>query len=129
MKAGDDSVSFTAAALYLLSGPLVWAAHLVLVYVPQSGLCAFRVTGAAAVAPLAISLAVGAVTALAAAILAIANRRHNAIARVLRAPDLLEGANGRFLCRVMRLLAALSLAGVLFAGATALLLPPCEQLR
>jgi hypothetical protein len=129
MKAGDDRISIAAATLYLMSGPLVWAVHLVFVYVPQSGLCAFRITEVAAVAPLAISMTVVAVTALAAALLAIAIARPDAIARVLRAPDLHEGENGRFLCRVMRMLAALSLAGVLFAGATAFLLPPCEQLR
>jgi hypothetical protein len=129
MKAGNDPGSVAGPILYLLCGPLIWAAHLLLVYVPQSGLCAFRITGVAAVDSQLISILIGVATASSAITLAVALRWPTSMARLFRATNFLEGENGSFMQSVMRLLAALSLAGVLWAGATALLLPPCPQLR
>lgn len=129
MKAGDDPGPVTGALLYLLAGPLVWAGHLFFVYAPQSALCAFRITGAATVEPLLILVYIAAATALAATVLVLALWRPRVTARLFRAGRFLDGENGRFMISVMQLLAVLSLAGVLWAGATALLLDPCPQLR
>jgi hypothetical protein len=129
MKAGNDPASVVAALLYLLYGPLFWAGHLFLVYAPQSVLCAFRITGVASVNPLLIEAVVGAVTVLSALALVLALWLPRTIARLLRAAALLEGESGPFMISVMRLLAALSLAGVLWAGATTLFLEACPQLR
>lgn len=129
MKAGDDSGPVAAAIFYLLAGPLVWAGHLMLVYAPQSALCAFRITGAAIAGPGTISVIVLAMTALSAVALVLALWLPTSTARLFHAARFLEGENGPFMISVMRLLTALSLAGVLWAGATALLLEPCPQLR
>lgn len=129
MKDGNDPASFAAALLYLLFGPLIWAAHMFLVYALQSALCAFRITGLTNVSPLLIQAVVGVVTALAAAALVLALARTQNSARWFRAADFLEGKNGPFMIGVMRLLAVLSLTGVLWAGAAVLLLQPCAQLR
>jgi hypothetical protein len=129
MQAGGDPGPIAGALVYLLLGPLVWAAHLFLVYAPQSMLCAFRLTGFANAGPLLIEAVVGAVTLLAAIPLLLAILFPHGAARLLRAAGFLRGENGAFMVLVMRLLAALSLAGVLWAGATLLLLPACAQLR
>lgn len=129
MKAGNDPASVAAALLYLLSGPLVWAGHLFLVYAPQSVLCASRITGITDVDTLLIRAVVGVATVLSAAALVLALRLPRNLARLLRAAAFLEGENSQFMISVMRLLAALSLAGVLWAGAAALFLDPCLQLR
>ena len=126
---GDDRGSPAAALLWLLTGPLVWSAHLLLVYGPQAALCAFRLTGIAGIDPLLVRGLVLAVTVLAALALVLALRWPARAARTLRAGSFLEGDNGAFLIAVMRLLAVLSLAGVLWAGAVALPLPACPQLR
>lgn len=129
MKAGDDARNVAVPLLYLLTGPVVWAGHLFLVYAPQSALCAFRVTGVARVDPLLIEILVGIVTALAAAALLAAIWLPRNTARRLRAAEYLQGENGAFMIAVMRLLAALSLCGVLWAGAAVLLLEACPQFR
>ncbi|HET6628160.1 MAG TPA: hypothetical protein VFG91_00130 [Woeseiaceae bacterium] len=129
MQAGEDPGSVASALIYLLIGPLVWAGHLFLVYAPQSALCAFRITGFASIAPRLIEAVVVAVTVPAAVALLLAIGRPRQTARLFRAAGFLDGENGRFMVSVMRLLAALSFAGVLWAGATVLLLPACPQLR
>jgi hypothetical protein len=129
IQAGDDPGSFAGALLFLLAGPLAWAGHLGLVYGTQSVLCAFRITGVARVDTLLIEAMIGVVTALAAVMLMLAMWLPRNTARRLRAARFLNGENGAFMISVMRLLAALSLAGVLWAGATVLLLDPCPPLR
>lgn len=129
MQAGEDPGPIAGALFYLLCGPLTWAGHLFLVYALQSMLCAFRLTGVASAGPLLIEGVVVAVTLLAALALVLAILFPHGTARSLRAAGFLRGENGAFMVLVMRLLAALSLAGVLWAGAAVLLLPPCGQLR
>lgn len=129
MKAGNDPASVAVALLYLLYGPLIWAGHLFLVYVPQSLLCAFRITAFARFESWLIQTVIGVATLFAAAALGLALWRPQSSARFFRATAFLDGENGPFMLHVMRLLAVLSLAGVLWAGATALLLQPCPQLR
>lgn len=129
METGNDPGPVAGALAYLMAGPLIWVGHLFLVYVPQSALCAFRITRVASVDPLLIRTIIGGVTAIAAAALVLALCMPKKSARLVGAAAFLEGENGPFMIRVMRLLAALSLAGVLWAGATALLLQPCPQFR
>ncbi len=129
MQAGEDPASVAAALTFLLIGPLLWAGHLFLVYALQAVLCAFRITGTAVVDPLLIEAAVAALTLAVAAALLLALWRPRRTAGLLRAAGLLDGENGAFMVSVMRLLAALSLAGVAWAGATVLLLEACPQLR
>ena len=129
MQVGEDPGSVASALVYLLAGPLIWAGHLFLAYASQSVLCAFRITGIASVDPMLIEAAVVVVTVLAAAALSLTIWQPRGTARLLRAAGFLDGANGAFMASVMRLLSALSLAGVLWAGATVLLLQACPQLR
>lgn len=128
MKAGDDAGPIAGAILYILAGPIIWSAHLFLTYGPQSGLCAFRITGVAAVDPMLVAGLVGIVTLLSVAALVFILLRPKWTARLFRMSAHLDD-DASFIPTVMRLLAALSLAGVLWAGATALLLSPCAQLR
>jgi hypothetical protein len=129
MQAGEDPGSVASALVYLLAGPLIWAGHLFLVYAPQSVLCAFRFTGIASVGPMLIQAVVVSVTVLAAAALLLTIWQPRATARLLRAAGFLDGESGAFMVSVMRLLSALSLAGVLWAGVTVFFLQACPQLR
>jgi hypothetical protein len=128
-QAGDDPASPAAALLYLMAGPLLWGVHLLVVYGMQSALCAYRLTGIAQLDPLLVRALVVAVTVLVALALGFAAWRPRTTARLLRAAVFLDGENGPFMTAVMRLLVLLSLAGVLWAGAGALLLEACPQLR
>jgi hypothetical protein len=129
VKAENDPGPVAGVILFLLIGPIIWSAHLLATYGPQSALCAWRVTGEAAVQPWLASAIVGAVTVLSLVSLLLTLWRPVATARLFRAASCLEGDQKSFLLFLMRLLAALSLAGVVWAGATALILDPCAQLR
>jgi hypothetical protein len=128
MKAGNDSGPLAGGILYLLVGPIIWAAHLLLVYGPQSALCAFRADGMITVAPFVITALVGVLTVISMAALALILWRPRQVARLLRFNAAAE-ADRRFAISVTRLLTALSFAGVTWAGAVALFLDPCAQLR
>jgi hypothetical protein len=111
--------SLLSAAAFLLAGPILWAAHLFLVYGPQSALCAMgRPDGP-------VTMLVLLVTAVFAVPLAVLLAAPGTAVRLLR----LGTEDRRFSVSVMRWLSALSLAGVLLAGAAALLVDPCAQLR
>ena len=129
MQRGEDPAGVAPALVFLLAGPLLWAGHLFLVYALQSMLCAFRITGTASVEPLVIEIVIVLLTLAVAGALLLSIRQPQVTARVLRAAGLLDGENGAFMISVMRLLSALSLAGVLWAGASVLLLETCPQLR
>ena len=129
MQRGEDPAGVAPALVFLVAGPLLWAGHLFLVYSLQSMLCAFRITGTASVEPLVIEIAVVLLTVAAAGALVLSIWQPRGTARLLRAAGLLQGENGAFMISVMRLLSALSLAGVLWAGASVLLLEACPQLR
>ncbi len=123
---GAFAVFWTSAA-FLLAGPILWAIHLLLAYGPQSALCAARKTGVADMGDGVVSAVVVAVTAVLAVPLVLLLLSPRGAARLLRFRE--EGDDRRFSASVMRWLAALSLAGVVLAGAAALLLDPCAQLR
>jgi hypothetical protein len=129
MQRGEDPAGVAPALIFLLAGPLLWAGHLFLVYALQSVLCAFRITGTASVGPLVIEIVIVLLTLAAAGAQLLSIWQPQGTARVLRAAGFLQGENGAFMVSVMRLLSALSLAGVLWAGATVLFLETCPQLR
>lgn len=107
--------------IYLLYGPLLWALHLFAIYGPQSLFCTRGMAGA-------VGPTVTAATLVAGLLLLVAIVSPRPVARLLRADRWEESQQG-FLDRVMRLLSALSLFGVLAGGATILLLPACGGLR
>jgi hypothetical protein len=80
------------------------------------------------VAPFVITALVGALTVISMAALALILWRPRQVARLLRF-DAAAETDRRFAISVMRLLTALSFAGVTWAGAVALFLDPCAQLR
>lgn len=112
---------------YMLFGPIVWALHLTAVYGSHALLCARGATQAV----LGLSLpafAVLAATAAALALLVVAIFAPGALRRIARIPDS-DGRERGFQDRLAALLAVLSAFGVIWAGATALLLPACLLLR
>jgi hypothetical protein len=111
-KAKTQSV--IPALLLVLAGPLIWAAHLLVIYGSTTVICAKAAD--AGVLPVIV---IATVLALAASgVLAI---------RSWRRSDLL-GRGSRphcFLRRIMLLLLALSAVAILWAGATVFTLPSC----
>lgn len=107
--------------IYLLFGPSVWGLHLLAIYGPQSLLCARGLDGA--VAPL-----VGAATLICVLLLLAALLAPGRLGQLLRATGWPE-AQRSFNEGVVRVLAVLSLFGVLAGGATVLFLPACPGLR
>ena len=122
-----SDIPLSSAAAFMLAGPILWAAHLLLVYGPQSALCALGRTSMAETGDGSVAALVLAVTASIAAPLLILQFAPGTAARLLRFRP--EDGGRRFSVSVMRWLAALSLAGVLLAGAAALIVDPCAQLR
>ncbi len=113
--------------LYLLFGPIVWAAHLTVIYGAQSVVCALSTspprTGASidSVHTIVLIATIAALSALAAGWLRLGNP----------GGSMSEGIEDRnhFLESVMHVLVGLSALGVLGAGAAALVLPSCPALR
>lgn len=122
MNGGDarDSGNFWRATLAALVGPLVWALHLALVYGGQHLLCA---RGAAhnTVLWLVIISSIVAVMLLVPLLVASAP-----VLQRLLGGDQRPEPTQQFLLAIMRLLVLLSLAGIIWAGVAALLLPGCS---
>jgi hypothetical protein len=117
---GADTASGVGTLVYLTIGPILWALHLAVVYGLQPVLCRYSVE---------VNLAVvGIATVTALVVLLGAVARPKVLARLLhaRAPS---QASRRFHRRVMRWAALLSAAGIIWAGAAALVVPACEGLR
>lgn len=112
----------------LLAGPIVWAAHLGVVYFLQSMLCAHGSAGVT-VAGMGLVLAIVVLaTVVALAILAIVLLAPARVNRALGAPDWRPSAMA-FHTRVMIAMAWLSAFGVLWGGLAAFILPACAPLR
>lgn len=113
--------------LFLLFGPLIWAVHLFTVYAGHASLCE-----AGDRLPLldadALPWLLGGATAAALLILALGSVRPAIVRRLLRATSPAHDEMA-FTTSVMRMLAALSALGVVFAGVAILLVPLCAQLR
>lgn len=126
METGTDAAGVFSAIAFYLFGPLVWAGHLAFVYGPQSAMCAFG--GGGPQTGTAVVWVLGGVTAASLAVIATAFAFPGLLAIVLRFRRVTEG-EADFAISVMRFLAFLSFAGVAFAGAAALFLDPCAQMR
>lgn len=114
--------SATGTIFYILLGPVLWAAHLTLIYFLHSMLCAH------VVAVHAIPALVVVATGVAVVVIALPMLAPKAASSVFRASGWSEEALS-FYARLMRGLALLSLAGVVWGGATALVIPECAALR
>ncbi|WP_338721248.1 hypothetical protein [Devosia sp. XK-2] len=122
----DDRTSsrqMIGTLVFLIFGPVLWAANLTVIYGAQSSLCAFG-----ALPPAAIALLIGAATLalVAAAILALiwpAGLFHRLTG--VSAP----AEQWPFLSGVMRLLAGLSVLAMIYFGAAILVMPTCAPLR
>lgn len=122
--AGTTRGRSTAGTIfYILLGPLLWAAHFTLIYFMQSMLCAHQAAGGGAV-PAVVGGATILFLAAAGAALA-APRRAQAAMGAAGWP----AAEAGFHTTLMRLLALLSAAGILWAGLAALVIPDCPALR
>lgn len=109
--------------LITLAGPLIWGAHFGIVYAAHHLICLLAGNSAAFWAQLAVIMAtVAAVLALLLAIFKPEIMQH----RVRY--ETAQKISRSFLTSVMRLLALLSVFGVLWAGSAALLLPACESI-
>lgn len=119
-------IGFVRALVGLLAGPSIWAGHFGLVYGGHAAMC-----GAGDRLPLVgrsdLPWLLTAITAAAMiALLTIASSRR-ATGRLIGTGDIPEEAD--FLVRVARLLAALSLFGVVGSAVGMVVLPACELLR
>lgn len=108
--------------IYIAFGPLIWALHLTAVYGAHALLCARGIAPAVA---LAVVLGVTAVALVLLASAIAVPRSARWIVRI----GAEDGGDGGFHDRLMRLLAALSAFGVAWAGAAAVIVPACAQLR
>jgi hypothetical protein len=113
--------------LTVLLGPIVWAVHLTLVYGLQSVACSFAVPPASTIAGLdRVQVAIILITLLSLSIV-------GACAMWGRGADSdrsgTDETPGLFLVRVRRVLALLSVLGIIAVGSAAMVLPTCAGLR
>ncbi len=125
-NAGRRSTAGTL--LYMLIGPVVWSAHLGVIYFGQSMLCAHGLAGRSVAGMGIIPFLILSATLISLALLLAAVVAPAAASRFARASGWF-GQDVAFYRRVMVLLAILSAVGVVWAGATTLAIPDCPQLR
>lgn len=106
--------------VYLSIGPILWAFHLLIVYGAQPLVC----RGDAAKSPMLVLVVTLAFLAASVAAMLLPGPT----ARLLRA-TVDSRSLGRFHRRVMRWLVFFSAIGIAWAGAAAIAIPACEQLR
>ena len=109
--------------LFLLTGPLIWAGHLTVLYGAQSSLCAFDAVDERTVTFLGLGLS---------ALFVIIDLAAIVWSRPLM--NLLSGDEAphqltSFLVKLMRGLAALSAVAMTYFALAVLVLPACQQLR
>lgn len=126
MKNSGKEASIASAIFFLLSGPILWAGHLFLVYAVQSATCAIasRWVGASQLIQASVVLATLAATMLLLLLLCFPRR----VARLLRY-ETDDRHSQVFSLRVARLLNLLALMGVIWTASGALLLDTCSPLR
>ncbi|ASY66045.1 putative membrane protein (plasmid) [Sinorhizobium sojae CCBAU 05684] len=126
MKNPAREAPIASAILFLLSGPTLWAGHLLLVYGFQSATC---VVGSGSVAPSAL-IQTWVVLATLGAILVLCFGIFfpDRLAHMLRY-DMPDPHNRTFSIRVERLLSLLSLTGVIWSGTSIFLIDVCGILR
>lgn len=127
MNRSSPVASIVEILIYLLIGPLVWAAHLMVIYSTTTLICALGQRsnwGAAGT----VSAVVIAATAVALAIVAVSTARPRQARSLLGVKNTSDSMTA-FLDRAMRILGALSLVAIFWAGATVIVVTPCVQLR
>ena len=108
---------------FLLFGPIAWALNLTLIYGAQSSLCAFG-----ALSPTAIRILVGIIClGLAGCVVAAMARPAVVFQRVTGASP--PEDQWQFIRGTMRLLAGLSVLGMLYFALASLSVPGCDVLR
>lgn len=108
------------ATAYCLFGPLIWSLHLGVVYVVHEMACHGAAQSSRSIAAFVLSATVLATAALIAAWLT-----PKRLAALLRFPT--HDVPMQFLTPVMRWLVILSICGIVWAGAGALLVASCAQ--
>jgi hypothetical protein len=127
MRKGSDPSSILSAILFMMGGPILWSLHFFLVYGPQSAVCGMNVNGIARIDPALATTSVIVATAGIGMLLLAAAWRPGWVAALVRFRA--DEPERGFSFRLARLLVLLSLVGVVLAGAAALLIDPCAQLR
>ena len=119
----DRHRALAGTSFYMLLGPIVWAIHLTVIYISHAVLCARGIVGSGVISISSlVFVATGAALAVLIAAIAVANGRRRAVS-----PS--SATASAFQHSVMGLLAVVSATGVGWAGATALIVPPCLALR
>ncbi|MFC3166304.1 hypothetical protein [Ciceribacter thiooxidans] len=118
MKEPVEEISVTRAMLMILAGPILWAGHFAFAYGTHTLACA------SAISPQAVPWTIGIATLLVVVLLAV----------IVWEPTFLRRAaagwrRDRFLSNLSRMLAVLSMTGILWAGWAALEVDVCAQLR
>jgi hypothetical protein len=120
--------SILGTMILLLAGPIVWAAHLGIVYFSQSMLCAHGLAGVRIAGFGLVPLTIVAASLLALAIVAAA-AAFAGWARTASLDYWWTRADAGYERRVTLVLLLLSALGILWAGATAFVVPDCPMLR
>lgn len=115
-----DTASSVGTLVYLTIGPILWGLHLFTVYGLQPVLCSRS-------APANTTFVAITTVVLLGLLLAVMLWPH-AVARLLHARAA-SRASRRFHRRVVRWAGLLSAAGIVWAGAAALIVPACQGLR
>lgn len=108
-------------AFAVLFGPLVWAAHLAVLYGAHATVCAGASAAGGSAGPIVPLLALATAIALALVSLPLAFPAGFASRFSVRATE----GEGRFLLSLMRWLAGLSVVAVVANGIALLIVPPC----
>jgi hypothetical protein len=125
---GGAPASALGAIFLLIAGPTVWAAHFLLIYGPQSALCALAPRYLPELRAWHVTALVVLVTLAALAALSIALRSPSRTTDILRIAKP-SSPTGDFLIATARLLTTLSLVAVVWEGSVALMLDSCGNLR
>lgn len=124
MRDPSKETPVAGAILFILSGPILWAVHFLMVYSGQATICAWRSNGFLLLPEGYASSLVLAATAAIEILLIYAVWRPKAVALLLSF-DADDAENQSFVVRTMRLLVALSIFGVTGGGAAALVMNAC----
>ena len=120
--------STAGTILYLLLGPIIWAAHMTAIYFSQSMLCAHGLANSSVAGIDVVPGIVAAATIAALAILFAAILLPGSTARIARAAGS-PIAERTFHRRIMAALAILSAVGVAWAGLAVIFVQDCPPLR
>jgi hypothetical protein len=126
MDRSSPVASVTGTLVYLLFGPLLWAAHLTIIYGASTLICAMGEGDPAAARDVGVVILVATAVALAVISFTAAYPRP---ARTLLKVRSNSASTAAFLDRAMQTLAVLSFIGIAWAGATVVMITPCGQLR